>query len=235
VRAAASQEGVGIHIHIAESKKMAKKIRRNVGFSEIRFLEELEFLDSDVVAAHCIHLTQEDIEILERNGVAVVHNPVANMKLAQGVAKVVELLDAGVTVGLGSDGAASNNSLNMFETMKVAALLQKTRCGDAAVLPARKVLEMATIDGAEALGLEEKVGSLEIGKRADMILINLRAPSLAPLHNLFASLVYSARGSDVDSVIVDGKVLMENRKMKTVDEREVIENAEDAAFNLLER
>ncbi|MDH5448509.1 MAG: amidohydrolase [Candidatus Bathyarchaeota archaeon] len=235
VREKASQMGLGVHIHVAESKEMAEKVMKKCGFSEVGFLEKLGFLDSDVLAAHCIHLTREDMAVLAKRDVKVAHNPVANMKLAQGVAKVRELVDAGVTVGLGTDGAASNNCLDMFESMKVAALLQKTNYGDTTVLPSKKVLEMATIRGAEALGLEKEIGSLEVGKRADVILVDLKKPNLTPLHDLCASLVYSAHGCDVDSVIVDGEVVMENREVKILDEEEVMEKAQDAAFSLLYR
>lgn len=235
IREKASQLGIGIHIHIAESKEMTEKIKKKFGFSEIGLLEKSGFLDDDVLAAHCIHLTREDMTTLVKKGVKVVHSPVANMKLAQGVAKVKELMDNGVTVGLGTDGAASNNSLDMFETMKVTALLQKAHYGDPTVLPSEKVLEMATIKGAETLGLQEKIGSLEVGKQADIILIDLKKPHLTPLHDLFASLVYSVHGCDVDTVIVDGEVLMERYKMQTLDEEEVIEKAREVAFNLLER
>lgn len=235
VREKASQIGVGIHVHVAESKEMAEKIRKESGFSEVGLLEKLGFLGDDVLAAHCIHLTREDIAVLAKRDVKVAHNPVANMKLAQGVAKVRELTDMGVTVGLGTDGAASNNSLNMFESMKVAALLQKTSCEDPTALPSRKVLEMTTSEGAEALGLEKKIGTLEVGKRADIILVDLKKPNLVPLHDLYGSLVYSAHGCDVDSVIVDGEILMKDREVKTLDEEKVMEQAEAAAFNLLRR
>jgi 5-methylthioadenosine/S-adenosylhomocysteine deaminase len=227
--------GIGIHIHIAESEKMAEKIMKESGFSEIGLLEESGFLGADVLAAHCIHLTQEDMKILAKRNVKVAHNPVANMKLAQDVAKVKELMETGVTVGLGTDGPASNNRLDMFESMKVAALLQKTRYGDPMVLPSEKVLEMATIKGAEALGLEGSVGSLEVGKRADVILVDLEKPNLTPLHDLYAGLVYSIHGCDVDSVIVDGRVVMENREVITLNESEVMEKAQNAAFDLLNR
>jgi len=235
IREKASRMSVGIHIHIAESKEMAEKVMKNFGFSEVKLLESLQFLSDDVLAAHCIHLKQEDTKILAKRRVKVVHNPVANMKLAQGVAKVKELIEAGVTVGLGTDGPASNNSLDMFESMKVAALLQKVRYKDPTVLPNRRVLEMATINGAKALGLEKQIGSLEIGKRADIILIDLKRPNLTPLHDLCSSLVYSVHGCDVDSVIVDGRLVMEHREVKTLGESEVMEKAEDAAFKLLER
>ncbi len=235
VREKASQMGVGIHIHVAESEEMAQKARKEFGFSEVELLEKLGFLSNDVLAAHCVHLTRKDIAVLAKRGVKVAHNPVANMKLAQGVARIKELIEEGVIVGLGTDGAASNNSLDVFEGMKVAALLQKTRYGDPSVLPSRKALEMGTTRGADALGLENKIGSLEIGKRADIILIDLKKPNLTPLHDLFANLVYSTHGCDVDTVIVDGKLVMEKRKVKTLDEKKVMEKARDAAIELLGR
>lgn len=235
VRENASKIGVGIHIHVAESEEMAQRFRKEFGFSEIELLENLGFLGNDVLAAHCVHLTRKDIAILAKRGVKVAHNPVANMKLAQGAAKIKELIEAGVTVGLGTDGAASNNSLDVFEGMKVAALLQKMRYRNPSVLPSRKALEMGTARGADALGLEKKIGSLEAGKRADIILVDLKKPNLTPLHDLFANLVYSAHGCDVDTVIVDGEIVMEERKVKTLDEESVMERARDAAFELLER
>ncbi|MFP3985900.1 MAG: amidohydrolase family protein [Candidatus Bathyarchaeia archaeon] len=233
VREKASQLGAGIHIHLAESKEAAHKVMREHGVSEVRLLEKLGFLGDDVLAAHCIHLTREDMLALAKRGVKVAHNPVANTKLAHGVAKVKELMDLGVTVGLGTDGAASNNSLDMFESMKIAALLQKTKYGDPSIMPNKTVLKMATFDGAEALGLEKRIGSLEVGKRADIILVDLKRPNLTPLHDVFANLVYSCRGCDVDTVIVDGEIVMQNRKVKTLDEEEVMEKAEDAALSLL--
>lgn len=140
-----------------------------------------------------------------------------------------------MTVGLGTDGAASNNSFDMFGGMKVAALLQKAIFADPSALPSREVLEMAAIRGAEALGLEEKVGSLKVGKRADIVLIDFKKPNLVPLHDLCAGLTYFAHGCHVNGMIVDGEVVMENREVKTLDEKAVIEEAQDAAFSLLER
>ena len=157
------------------------------------------------------------------------------MKLAQGTAKIENLRDLGVIVGLGTDGPASNNTLDMFETMKIAALLQKLTYLNPTVLSAYEVLKMATVDGAKALGIDRNVGSLEVGKRADIILIDISKPHLKPLHNIYASLVYSARGSDVDTVIVDGEILMENQQVKTLDEKAVMEEAEKTALDLLSR
>jgi 5-methylthioadenosine/S-adenosylhomocysteine deaminase len=235
VREAASALDVGIHIHLAESKEMAKEIKEQYGFSEVELLENLGFLGPDVLAAHCIHLNEEEMALLAKHGIKVAHAPVANMKIAVGVSKVKDLMSLGLTVGIGTDGPASNNSLDMFESMKIAALLQKLHYQDPTVLPAETVLKMATIDGARALRLDNLTGSLEIDKEADLILIDVKKPHLTPMHNPYANIVYSTRGSDVDTVIVNGKILMENRKVKTLDEDEVIRDAEKTAFNLLTR
>ena len=235
IREEASKLKVGIHIHLAESKEMMRSVKEKYGFSEVELLEGIGFLKSDVLAAHCVYLTQEEMRLVAKHNVKVAYNPVANMKLALGVAKIKDLTDLGVTVGIGTDGPASNNDLDMFGNMKIAALLQKVQYMDPTVLPAQKVLEMATTDGARALGLEKTVGSLEVGKKADIVLLDFRKPHLTPLHNIYANIVYSARGSDVDSVIVDGNILMEEREVKTLDEEEVMERAQKTALDLLTR
>jgi len=235
VHEAALSLGVGVHIHLAESSETSKALRAKYGFGEVELLEHLGFLkDLNVLAAHCIHLSKEEMHLLARRGVKVAYNPVSNMKLGMDVPKIKELIRLGVTVGIGTDGPASNNTLDMFESMKIAALLQKVACKDPTVLPAETVLKMATLDGARALGLEKSVGSLEVGKRADIILVDFDKSHLTPRHNLYANLVYSAHGSDVDTVIVDGNVLMEKRKVKTLDEVEVIKKAQRTAQNLVE-
>jgi 5-methylthioadenosine/S-adenosylhomocysteine deaminase len=229
VREKASELGVGVHIHLAESKTMLED------FSEVEFLDEIGFFKGHVLAAHCINLSKNDMHTLSKRGVNVVHVPVANMKLGLGAAKIKDLISLGVNVCLGTDGPASNNTLDMFETMKLAALLQKLTYMDPTVSSAYAVLKMATLNGAKALGLADKIGSLEIGKRADLILIDFSKPHLKPLHDVFSSIVYSAHGSDVDTVIVDGKIIMENRCVKTLDETSVIREAEKAASDLLAR
>jgi len=231
----ASELNVGVHLHLAESKNMFKEFEEKYGSSEVEFLDNIGFLKGHVLAAHCINLSRKDMLILSRHSVNVVHVPVANMKLGLGAAKIKDLVDLGVNVGLGTDGPASNNSLDMFEIMKIAALLQKLTYLNPTVMSTYEVLKMATIDGAKALGLEENIGSLEVGKKSDLILIDLSKPHLKPLHDIYASIVYSARGSDVDTVIVDGKVLMENRRAKILDEQAVIEKAERTALDLLSR
>ncbi len=235
VRRIATELKVGIHIHLAESLELAKQIKTERGLSEVQILKGLGFLNSDVLAAHCIHLSDQEMGTLAKHGVKVSYNPVANMKLAQGTPRIHDLLEAGLTVGFGTDGPASNNNLDLLQTVKIGALLQKQHYHDPTVLPASTVLRMATIDGARALGLEKSIGSLEVGKKADIILVNLEEPHLTPLHDPYANIVYSAGGSDVDTVIVGGEVIMEDREVKTLDEGEILERAQKAAQNLLFR
>jgi 5-methylthioadenosine/S-adenosylhomocysteine deaminase len=226
---------IGVHLHLAESKAMFWEFEKKYGYSEVEFLDNIGFLRNHVLAAHCINLSRKDMHVLSKRGVNVVHVPVANMKLGLGAAKVKDLADLNVNVGLGTDGPASNNSLDMFETIKAAALLQKFAYQNPTVMSAYEVLKMATINAAKALGLAENVGSLDVGKKADIVLIDLAKPHLKPLHNIYATIAYSARGSDVDTVIVDGKILMENRQVKTLDEQSVMEKAEKTALNMLSR
>jgi len=235
VREKASELGVGVHIHLAESAEMFRNFEKLYGCSETAFLDKLGFFDWHVLAAHCISLSEADMRVLASHGVNVVHVPVANMKLGLDAARIKELMDLGVNVALGTDGPASNNTLDMVETMKFAALLQKHVYRNPSVLNAYQVLRMATLCGAKALGLDGLIGSLDVGKRADIVLIDLSKPHLKPLHNVYAALVYSARGSDVDTVIVDGKIVMENRIVKTLDEEAVIKRAEKHAADLLAR
>jgi len=231
----AEKLGIGVHIHLAESESDYNSIKETYGKSEVEILYEAGLLRPSLLAAHCIHLSDEDITLMAKQNVKVAYNPISNMKLASGIPRIRDLLNAGIVVGLGTDGPASNNSLDMFDTMKTAALLQKVRYMDPRVLPARKVVEMATIDGARAVGLGSVIGSLEVGKRADIILIDVNKPHLKPLHDIYAALVYSARGSDVNTTIVDGRIIMDERNIKTVNEYEVMEKAEAAAYDLLSR
>jgi len=233
IRRTASEKNVGIHIHLAESPVSAEKVLKGRNVSEVGLLENIGFLGEDVLAAHCVFLSKKDMRLLRKYGVKVAYNPIANAKLGLAVSPVKELIDMGVCVGLGTDGAASNNSLDMFANMKFAGLMQKLRYRDATVMDTRRLVEMATLGGAEALGLEEEVGSLEVGKRADIILVDFDKPHLKPFHDVYANIVYSARGSDVDTVIVDGKVLMEEGEVKVLDEAEVMSEAEERAFRLL--
>jgi 5-methylthioadenosine/S-adenosylhomocysteine deaminase len=230
----AAKLGIGVHIHLAESKAILTK-SEVPGLSEVEFLDKIGFFRGHVLAAHCIDLSAEDRHILATRGVKVAYVPVANMKLGLGAARIADLLGNGVCVGFGTDGPASNNTLDMFETMKIGALLQKHAYRNPRVLSAYEALRMATIEGAKALGLENEVGSLEVGKKADIVLIDFSKPHLKPLHDIYASIVYSAHGSDVDTVIVDGRILMQNRQVKTLNEQAVLEKVEKTAFNLASR
>jgi 5-methylthioadenosine/S-adenosylhomocysteine deaminase len=226
---------VGVHIHLAESKEMFREFEKRYSSGEVEFLDKIDFFSDHVLAAHCINLSGEDTQILSKRGVNVAYVPVANMKLGVGVAKIKDLTDLSVNVGLGTDGPASNNTLDMFETLKIATLLQKLVYLNPKILPVYEVLRMATLNGAKALRLEKNIGSLEVGKKADVILVDLSKPHLKPLHNTYANIVYSAHGTDVDTVIIDGKIVMENRHVKTLDEQAVMERAEKTAFDLLAR
>lgn len=220
VMEAAAELGVGIHIHLAETQGEVEECRRRYGKSPVALMEELGLFRFPVLAAHCVHLTEEDIRILAARKAGVAHNPQSNMKLASGIAPVARLLAAGAVVGLGTDGAASNNNLDMMEEMRSAALLQKVATMDPTSLPAPAALSMATVNGARALGLKE-VGLLKPGYKADIVLINLERPHLYPRHDLAAHLVYAAGSADVETVIVNGRVLMEKGEVLTVDRERV--------------
>ncbi len=227
------------HMHIAETAdefektRQAFKVTTKAGLVE--YLDRLNVLSENVVAAHCVHLTEREIEILATKNVKASHNPVSNLKLASGVAPVPQLLEKGVTVSLGTDSSCSNNSSDMFEVMKIAALLHKGVSGDPTVLPAGRVLSMATIAGAKALQWDNELGSIEPGKRADLALIDFRKPHLTPLYDETSHLVYATKNADVDTVIINGELVMEHRKIKTVDTHWIMRQAERAKNRLLER
>ena len=224
-----------IHIHVAETKDEVENSKRDCKLRPFEYLNEIGFLDKNVLSVHSIWANKKEIEIIKKNGVKISHNPVSNMKIAAGVANVPEYIKNGITVSLGTDGAASNNNLDMFEEMKTCTLLHKINTMDACVVPAKKILEFATIDGAAAIGMEKEIGSIEVGKKADIILIDLNRPHLVPLSNPVSHLVYSAKGSDVNTVLVDGKVLMENRELRSLDQKEVLKFANEQAKDLLDR
>ncbi|WP_291579933.1 amidohydrolase family protein [Clostridium sp. UBA6640] len=217
-----------IHVHISESRKEVKDSFEEHGVSPVKYLENLGLFEIPTVAAHCVHISDDDIEILSKYKVSVANNPCSNLKLANGFAPVEKMLNRGVNVALATDSSSSNNNLNMFEEIHTAALINKGINEDPLSIPAIKALEMATKNGAKALFLEDEIGSLEVGKKADMILIDLNKPHLYPRHDIISLLVYSAQGSDVETVIIDGKIVMENYKMKTIDESEVMKRAKES-------
>ncbi|MFH1821002.1 MAG: amidohydrolase family protein [Methanobacteriota archaeon] len=231
----AKKFGVGIHIHLAESRDELKQVAEKYGKRPVEYLDSIGFLGPEVLAAHCVWVNENEVSILRDRGVKPVHNPVSNMKTGCGVAPIPEMLAVGIPVALGTDGAASNNSLDMFKEMKAAALLNKVHKMNPVVVPAASALEMATINGAVALGLQNKIGSIEVGKKADLIIVDLKKPHLTPIHSIISHLVYSATGGDVDTMVVDGKVLMEDRKVLSLDEKKVLEQAQRISDDLLER
>jgi 5-methylthioadenosine/S-adenosylhomocysteine deaminase len=217
-----------ILIHVAETKKELDDSRAKNGLSPLAYLDHLGLLGADTLAAHCIWVDAADIELLAQRGVGCVHNPSSNMMLASGVAPVVEMRAAGVRLGLGTDGpAGSNNDLDMMEEMDLTAKLQKITRNDPRALTAEQALEMATIEGARALHMEREIGSLEAGKKADLIVLNLSAPNAVPVYDLYAQIVYALKASDVKTVVIAGKPVMENRVMLTLREAEIIPKARE--------
>jgi 5-methylthioadenosine/S-adenosylhomocysteine deaminase len=221
----ADRYGVPLITHLSETRSEIEEVSKKYGRRPVDHLENLGLFSSPLIACHCVWLTEEEMDLLARRRVRVVHNLESNMKLASGVAPVPELLSRGVVVGLGTDGCASNNNLDLFQEMDFVAKLHKVHRLDPTVMPAQTVLEMATLGGARALGME--IGSLEVGKKADVILLELNKPHLQPVYNIVSHLVYSATGADVRDVIIDGKLVMENRKLLTLDEGEILYQAKE--------
>ncbi len=230
----AQETGVGINIHVAETLDEMDTIKGDYGMSPVALLEKTGVFEVPVLAAHCVHVNDEDIAILKEYGVGVAHNPESNMKLASGIAPVPSMLEEGIAVGLGTDGASSNNDLDMLQETRTCALLHKVNSMNPTVLPAEQVLSMATSLGAKALHLEDQIGCLEPGYKADMILINLDQPHMTPRYDLIANLVYAGKASDVDTVIIDGNIVMENRQLVTIDEKKVLHQCREIARRLVQ-
>jgi 5-methylthioadenosine/S-adenosylhomocysteine deaminase len=231
----ARELNVGIHIHIAESADEVEESLKNYGKSPVRHIYDLGLFDIPTVAAHCVHLSDEDIEILAENKVSVVNNPTSNLKLASGFAPVEKMIKKGINVALGTDGPSSNNNLNMFEEINLAAIINKSVNHDATSIPAITAIKMATVNGAKALGLEREIASIEVGKKADLIIIDTQKPHFYPRHNIISAVAYSAQASDVKTVIVDGKIVMEDYEIKTIDTERIMFETEKAAKDLMRR
>ncbi|MBU5313935.1 amidohydrolase [Tissierella carlieri] len=231
----AKELNTGIHIHLSETKKEVDDSFKLYGKSPIKHVYDLGLLDTHTIAAHCVHVDDNDIEIMREKNVYPVNNPGSNLKLASGFAPVDKMLKRGISVALGTDGSSSNNNLNMFEEINLAAIINKAVNLDAVSVPAISALEMATINGAKALNWDKEIGSIELGKKADLILIDIDKPHLYPHHNIISSLAYSVQASDVDTVIVDGKIIMENRQIKTLDVEKIKSIAEEHAKDLIRR
>ncbi|MBI4485823.1 MAG: amidohydrolase, partial [Acidobacteria bacterium] len=226
--------GVPVVIHLAETEDEISSARERHRLTPTGYLESIGFLGPRTMAAHGVWMTDDDIQILKRRGVAVSHNPESNMKLASGTAPVGKYLGAGVALGLGTDGAASNNDLDMFEAMRQASLLDKHTTRDPTAMPAQVALDLATIGGARSLGMEKLIGSLEPGKRADLIAVSMRSARQTPMYDPVSHLVYATHGDDVRTTIVNGKVLMKDREMRTLIRAVVIADANALAMKIRE-
>jgi 5-methylthioadenosine/S-adenosylhomocysteine deaminase len=221
VRAFSDRTGALIVTHVAETQKEVDDITRDHGARPIDYLARIGFLNDRVIAAHVVFANAEEIATLKRTGTGVVHNPQSNMKLASGVAPVPQMLSNDVSLGLGTDGAASNNDLNMWEEMDTAAKLHKLTSGDPKTLSAQQAFELATIRGARALHLEKDIGSIDEGKRADLVIVDTDTLNQVPSFNVYSSLVYSTKADDVRTVIIEGRVVMRDRRLLTLDEKAV--------------
>jgi 5-methylthioadenosine/S-adenosylhomocysteine deaminase len=228
----ARRYGVPLAMHLLENKTEAKQHEEQCGKRATRFLEEIGLLDEQFIAFHCVVMDEEDIRRFADHGCKVVHNPESNMKLASGVAPISAMLRQGIVVGLGTDGCASNNNLDMFQEMDTAAKLGKGALLDPTVMPARAVLRMATCDGARVLGLERLIGSLHAGKKADICIVDMNKPHLTPLYDEYSHLVYSVGGADVDTVLINGKVVMKDRRLLTIDEEEAMRRVRGIALRV---
>jgi 5-methylthioadenosine/S-adenosylhomocysteine deaminase len=227
----ARKRDVMVHTHASENRTECELVQQESGLRNITYLDSVGLTGRHVALAHCVHLSNEEIKTLKTTGTNVVHCPSSNLKLGSGIAPIVTLLKEGISVSLGADGAACNNRLDMFTEMRTATLLQKALHGPE-VIPASRALRMATIDGARTMGLDSEIGSIEVGKRADVAVVRLDRLHTMPVTDVISALVYSAGPDDVDTVIIDGELVMRARTLLRVDEREIIENARVERENL---
>ena len=229
----AKRYGVPLIIHVAESASEIEEVGKKYGKKPFEHLESLGVLGPHLIADHCVHLDDAEIRRMVKHDVKAITNPESNMKLASGIAPVPRLLAQGITVGLGTDGCASNNNLDLFEEMDTTAKVHKVGAMDPTVLDALTVFKMATLSGAKALGMGDRIGSLEVGKKADVIVVDTHKPHLTPMYNPYSHLVYAAKGSDVSHCLINGKVVMEDRKLLTLDLQEVLRSAREMSKKVL--
>ena len=227
--------GIGSHIHLSETQTEQANCMEQHGMSPTQLLEKEGLFTTKTLAAHCVVMSDKDIEILAKNGVSVAHNPQSNMKLASGIAPVKKMIDAGVNVAIGTDGASSNNDLDMWEEMRTASLLQKVSTMDPCAIPAYTALKMATVNGAKAIGREGELGVLATGALADILLVDIETPHLYPHTNLVSELVYSTHASDVDTVIVNGNIVVKERKCLSMNAQEVCATAQKHIERLMQK
>ncbi len=230
----ARERGVMVHTHASENRDEVEMVERETGLRNIEYLNAVGLAAPHVVLAHCVQLDDGEMAILKQTGTHVAHCPSSNLKLGSGLARVAKMLELGISVTLGADGAPCNNRLDMFTEMRTAALLQKVLHGPEA-LPALTALRMATIDGARALGLADEIGSIEMGKRADLVLLNLDKLHTTPRPEVVSTIVYAAQSSDVETVLIDGRIVLRDGRLTTMDERKVIEAAHNEAAHIVAR
>jgi 5-methylthioadenosine/S-adenosylhomocysteine deaminase len=233
----ANDKGIGISTHIAENEDIVKHVRKKYGYAGVvEFLHGLDFLGEEIIGAHSVKLNPLEIKLLSETKTKVVHNPVTNMFLGDGIAPIAQMVQNGVTVALGSDSTAGNNSQDMFEVMKTATLLQRVALEDATVLPPWEILEMATVKGAKALGLANEIGTLEAGKRADLIGLDFScSPHATAMHSEISQIVHCARPSDVKLVIINGEIIMEDGVILGNKETNILETGQRTGKSLVKR
>jgi 5-methylthioadenosine/S-adenosylhomocysteine deaminase len=228
----ADRYDVPLATHFLENMAEAGLIQEKLGLKALDFLKEIGYLSERFFVFHGVYMHEEDFRLFADHGCKVVHNPESNMKLASGVAPISEMINAGITVGLGTDGCASNNNLDMFQEMDTAAKLEKSARLDPTVMSARTVLHMATSNGAKVLGLDRLVGTLEPGKKADIVIVDMNKPHLTPLYNEYSHLVYAVNGADVDTVLINGRIVMQNRRLLTINEAEAMQRVNQIAVRV---
>jgi 5-methylthioadenosine/S-adenosylhomocysteine deaminase len=231
----AGELGVKVHIHLAETQDEVEQIREKYGKTPIEYVNDIGILECKVIGAHCVHLNETDMDIMKEKGVNAVHNAESNMKLASGISPVDKMLKKGINVALGTDSACSNNNLDMISEMRSAALLQKVGNMDAVALPAHRALEMATVNGARALGLEQELGQVREGMKADLVLVDMNKPHLYPQHDLISNLVYAANGGDVAYTIVNGRILIDGGELVTLDREKIFFEVDRSLKRLFNR
>jgi len=229
----ASDLGIGVSLHLSESIAEVKWAEKKWGMSPVKKVDELGLLNDKTIAAHCVHLSDEDMDLLAQRKVTVVHCPTSNAKLGNGVAPVREMMNRNINVCLGTDSAVSNNNLSILKEMTLAPLLQNVRCGKAGTISPIETVRMATLSGARCVGLQDQIGSIEAGKKADLITIDMGKVHRSPLNDVYSSIVYSTIASDVDSVIIDGKIVKDG-KILTVDSEKIVSSAEKSVEKIRE-
>ncbi len=228
----ADEKGLMINIHLSETREEVEKIKKETGMRPIEYLDSLGLLGPNLLAVHCVWVSQEEIRMLAERGASVSHCPSSNSKLGSGIAPIKEMMSEGVNVSIGTDGSASNDDLDMFEEMRLTCFLQRARLMDPTAIRARDVIEMATIRAARSLGLEKQVGSLERGKLADIIIVDLNTPRTTPLNDIASNLVFSASAANVRTVIVNGRILMRDGRVLSIDENRVLREASSRRLRL---